>query len=499
MLSMSGSDWNTLGVNQAREARKAPTAKERRNAWSVALYYWDQGISADPNHLPCLLNRLHALWVLGESFTLEEESLALLKSLEFSPDRWQNIHPPNTEGHELAWEITSLPFCFESGPDYSLPPLDQYLYYLARWISERRTLVYRSEVIPFWRLVTATHPKDLQARAIIGLGLTKSLQLEGIFHLRKNQINAPTEEIKRWADACYQLALDYLRKNLEESRSSLIKTSEINLPYENCMMSLEANLNSTATYCYLTQGRWFESEIEFVKSYLKPGMTFLDVGSNIGSYTLAAAQKVGSQGKVVAFEPVSTCANILRHNVDTNQLPQVEVVQSAVGKKSGRAYLLERDDSVLSEVIDTLVGITDPVVSIERTTLDEWWTSSGCPFIDMIKIDVVSDSLDVLLGARSLIADCSPVIQIEAKGRQGLLLQETDSFLSGLDYGLFAYNPALNELSPPQRRAFSFSAINLIAVPRVRYRSLTGYSIMEDEISSKRELGSDLSSLLEED
>jgi FkbM family methyltransferase len=494
----TGSTWNTLGINQIRIAATAPTSKERRNAWSVALYYWKQGADVEPNHLPCLLNRLHSLWVLGVSFTVMEEAVKLLNQLELDPEKWRDIPPPNTEGYELAWRIDSPYFQLEDDFGLALPSVDQYLYYLARWIAERIALYYQPQAMPFWRIAAAIYPKDLQAQAVVGLGLSKSLQVEGIHYLRQNQAQATTKVIRKWTEACFQVSVSFFRRKTDNPKLSIQKNSieVIDVPYENHIMSLEGSLDSVVTHCHLAQGRWFEAEIDFVKSYLKPGMTFIDVGANVGSYTLVAAQAVGSEGKVVAFEPTQACVEILKHNANMNQLPQVTVIPCALDSESGKAYFLESDDSACNRVVKSLVGITHPVKTVQKVTLDEWWRSMECPSVDMIKVDVFTDSFDVIRGGRELIKSCSPIIQVEAKGDLGSASREVSSYLSELGYTFFAYNPALNELSMARKQARNLSTVNLVAVPEARYVNLKREGILEKGSFPSKELDPSLSSLL---
>jgi FkbM family methyltransferase len=71
-------------------------------------------------------------------------------------------------------------------------------------------------------------------------------------------------------------------------------------------------------------------ERAFVRSYLKAGDVFVDVGANIGLFTLIGATVVGPTGKVYAVEPTTTTYQRLLHNVRRNQLNQVECVQGAL-------------------------------------------------------------------------------------------------------------------------------------------------------------------------
>jgi ribosomal protein L11 methylase PrmA len=61
-------------------------------------------------------------------------------------------------------------------------------------------------------------------------------------------------------------------------------------------------LRSIVTSVLIAEGDWFEKEMEFWRNWVKPGMTVIDVGANVGVYTFSAAVKVGSEGCVLAVD-----------------------------------------------------------------------------------------------------------------------------------------------------------------------------------------------------
>jgi ubiquinone/menaquinone biosynthesis C-methylase UbiE len=69
--------------------------------------------------------------------------------------------------------------------------------------------------------------------------------------------------------------------------------------------------------------RTYEQHItKVIRSYLKPGAVFIDIGANIGYYTLLSAAHVGDTGKVIAFEPSSNNCALLEMSVSKEQLQQ---------------------------------------------------------------------------------------------------------------------------------------------------------------------------------
>ena len=72
------------------------------------------------------------------------------------------------------------------------------------------------------------------------------------------------------------------------------------------------------------------SETRLVQAFLRPGMTFLDVGAHIGYYTLIAARLVGDGGRVVSFEPGAATRAQLEANVARNGFRNVEIRAEAL-------------------------------------------------------------------------------------------------------------------------------------------------------------------------
>src|SRR3989338_8733486 len=84
-------------------------------------------------------------------------------------------------------------------------------------------------------------------------------------------------------------------------------------------------------------GEYEAASMAYCKSVLKPGMTFVDVGANIGLFSLMAARQVGPTGKVYAFEPGADNCTLLRKNIEQNGYRNVTIVEKAVSEKPGPA------------------------------------------------------------------------------------------------------------------------------------------------------------------
>ena len=75
---------------------------------------------------------------------------------------------------------------------------------------------------------------------------------------------------------------------------------------------------------------WFEQEIAFLRTFLKPGMNVMDIGANYGAYTLTAAKTVGPSGKVWAIETDRLMAACLVRSISINRMEHVNLILSLI-------------------------------------------------------------------------------------------------------------------------------------------------------------------------
>ncbi len=135
---------------------------------------------------------------------------------------------------------------------------------------------------------------------------------------------------------------------------------------------------------------------------LRPGMTVVDVGANIGYYTLHAAGAVGETGRVFAFEPSSANCSLLERNIALNRYRNVIVIRKAVGDRDGTTDLFIGSSGQHSLYYDR-----DHHKGSEKVViipLDLFLEDRGCPVLHLVKIDVEGAELAVLKGMRRSLA-----------------------------------------------------------------------------------------------
>lgn len=137
-------------------------------------------------------------------------------------------------------------------------------------------------------------------------------------------------------------------------------------------------------------------------SLLARGYVVVDIGANIGFYTLLAADIVGEHGKVIAFEPVPRNVELLRKSVEVNGYKNVTVVPKALSNRHGETRFLVNDQNRATGRI-AIEGDDDSSIQVEITTLDEYFGQHGT-VVDLMKIDAEGAEPAILEGARALLA-----------------------------------------------------------------------------------------------
>ena len=148
-----------------------------------------------------------------------------------------------------------------------------------------------------------------------------------------------------------------------------------------------------------------KEEAGLLEKLVKPGMQILDVGANIGLYTLLLSRLTGGTGKVFAFEPEPNLFSILCENCAANRASNVTPFQCAAGEANGRATFqratFNSGDNRLgastagAESIEVEVARLDEVVPVR--------------IVDFVKLDVQGHELAALAGMEQLLASSPDV------------------------------------------------------------------------------------------
>ena len=152
---------------------------------------------------------------------------------------------------------------------------------------------------------------------------------------------------------------------------------------------------------YLHAFEWQETAT--IRSFLKPGDVFVDVGANIGYFTLLAASLVKKTGRVLAFEPSPYASARLAETIATNHISQVTLRVLALGAKSSTLPLyLPSQSGNHSPTMLANEGGAPIAVNVRR--LDDCLKECGVENVDFMKVDVEGFEPHVLEGANTFLS-----------------------------------------------------------------------------------------------
>lgn len=189
---------------------------------------------------------------------------------------------------------------------------------------------------------------------------------------------------------------------------------------------------------------WLQAEewrdLQYLQYRLRRDDTFVDVGSNVGLWTLVAATTVGNGGRVFSFEPNPMTFRKLIANVQRNgRTAIVTAFQQAVSNANRSVSFSCTTQHNLSAISNDPTG--DDVVTVEAVSLDS--ALQGAAVAGM-KLDTEGHELASLEGASRAIADCSPWLIIEFNttllASPVLADWPVYHFLSSIGYRPFIYN-----------------------------------------------------------
>jgi FkbM family methyltransferase len=219
-------------------------------------------------------------------------------------------------------------------------------------------------------------------------------------------------------------------------------------------------------------GEFSEGEMELFHAYLRPGMTVVDVGANIGVHTVYFANAVGPSGHVLAFEPQRILYQILCGNVALNQHTNVVALNAGLGTQSGTILVPRVDYARRGNFGGLSLGKSEKGDEVPLRTLD----SCSLNACHLIKIDVEGMELAVLEGAVAVLDEHKPLLYVEndrAENSKALI-----AWLLNRDYRLYWHVPpmfnAKNYFGESQNVFGKIVSINMLCIPRAMAASVSG-------------------------
>ena len=173
----------------------------------------------------------------------------------------------------------------------------------------------------------------------------------------------------------------------------------------------------------------------FVKQFISKGDTVIDIGANLGYYSVRFAKLVGPAGKVYSVEPIELYRSVLQQNISPYK--QVEIFPYALGETNGVIKMgnpsTDKHRHGLMRVINEKEQQDDGQV-YEVAMKNPVELFGALQRIDYIKCDIEGYEVPVIPAMKSLISRHRPFIQVETDGDNKFIIHR---LLKDMDYNLF--------------------------------------------------------------
>lgn len=161
----------------------------------------------------------------------------------------------------------------------------------------------------------------------------------------------------------------------------------------------------------------FEPEYDLLPQFVKPGDWVIDIGANVGHYTKRFSDLVGTQGRVIAFEPVPTTFALLAANTQLFAHANVTLINAAVSDKLDVVGMsIPKFSTGLTNYYEAhLSSAADSSFSVLTISVDQIAINHR---IGVIKIDAEGHESFVLTGMMNLLKKYHPILIIETGSKE---------------------------------------------------------------------------------
>lgn len=180
-------------------------------------------------------------------------------------------------------------------------------------------------------------------------------------------------------------------------------------------INLWVRANDLVSLDMFFHGTWEPGNAAVVKSLLQPGDWFVDVGANIGYFTLLGASIVGETGGVCSFEPMPSTYDWLARNIELNGSANVHPLQMAATDHEGHLTLhfFPQDSSATASQFQAWRDKPTLTVDVPATTLDAQLKDIPEGACILLKVDAEGGELAIFRGAATLLKDRRPLLMFE--------------------------------------------------------------------------------------
>ncbi|MBC8251296.1 MAG: FkbM family methyltransferase [Candidatus Nitrosopelagicus sp.] len=145
-------------------------------------------------------------------------------------------------------------------------------------------------------------------------------------------------------------------------------------------------------------------EMKIIKENVTSGDNVIDVGANIGIFTLSFSKSVSTYGKVFSFEPEPKNFEVLKKNISINNIENVILENLAVSNQKGVTKLFISENHGAHSIFNqTTHKTTGKTIDIKTIRLDDYFEKKSIGKISFVKIDVEGVEYEVLKGMNDIL------------------------------------------------------------------------------------------------
>lgn len=195
---------------------------------------------------------------------------------------------------------------------------------------------------------------------------------------------------------------------------------------------LQLHLDDWIQQCLFFTGEYEAAELKALSQLMNGNSVFIDVGANVGLYSLKASEIIKDNGKVIGFEPFIKNFNQLSTHIECNNLSsKVKIENKAIGESEGKLKLYYSEQAHNRGMVSALKNDYANSYEVEMISLDGYCASHNINVVNCVKIDVEGYEMSVLKGMKNILQHNQPILLLEILEEN---TEEVESFLSNFGY-----------------------------------------------------------------
>jgi FkbM family methyltransferase len=205
----------------------------------------------------------------------------------------------------------------------------------------------------------------------------------------------------------------------------------------------------------------------FLKQHTPDAGYCLDIGANMGFYTLKFARWVGQNGRVAAFEPNPTILKRIKANMELNQFSSIDLVAKAIHLEINKVPFFISQDPVLSSMKPSEIDLEQ--IMVDTISIDAYMRDVGWNRLDVIKLDIEGSDCNALLGGKETLERFKPFVVFEyQQDTPEAIAHSAFELLKKIGYdvqGLILRTGQVISFDRQELRSQGIKHINVICIP----------------------------------